>query len=238
MAFDRLDFVERPDFAPDAVDDDALGAILAHQVVVVDAFDAGLSDDVAALQIGGGRNLRVARLADIAEEMRRHRVARILARRHFLDHHVGQLEIQPARRDRRDLRQRRILHDRDRPIGRLAPVAIDDLADARFRHVQHQRQHADRVIQILRVLAHDRDAVRVAVHHQRLHVAIEHDAARRAQGERALMVVLGHFLELLVLHDLQDPEAHRQRGEEDDDGVLEDAQADADPPAILTRGHG
>ena len=238
MALDRLDFVERPNFPPDAVDDDALGAILAHQVIVVDAFDTGLSDDVAALQIRGGRHLRVACLADIAEQMRRHRVAGILARGHFLDHHVGELGIQPARRDRRDLRQRRILHDRDRPVGRFAPVAINHLANARFRYVQHQCEHADRVIQVLRMLAHDRDAVRVTVHHERLHVAIEHDAARRAQGERTLMVVLGHFLELLVMHDLQDPEAHRQRGEEDDDGVLEDAQSDGDPPAILTRRHG
>ena len=54
-------------------------------------------------------------------------------------------------------------------------------------------------------------------------VAVEHDAARRAQRERPLMVVLRHLLELRVLHDLEHPEADRQHREHADDDVLQDA---------------
>ena len=64
--------------------------------------------------------------------MRRERV-RIAARRHLLDDDVGKLEIEPPGGDRRDLRQRRVLHNRDRTIGRLAPVALDNLATSGCR---------------------------------------------------------------------------------------------------------
>src|SRR5262249_46084525 len=50
LALGRLLFFERSDFPADAVDDDALGAVLAHQHRVVDLFDARLPNDVAALQ--------------------------------------------------------------------------------------------------------------------------------------------------------------------------------------------
>ena len=62
-------------------------------------------------------------------------------------------------------------------------------------------------------------------------IAIEHDPARRAQGKRPLMVVRRHFLELVVLNHLQDPEAHGQDREDDRDQVLKEAQAGAGFPA-------
>ena len=55
LAFGRLHFLERPDLAADAVHDDPLGAVLAHQQRVVDLLDARLADDVAALEVGGPR---------------------------------------------------------------------------------------------------------------------------------------------------------------------------------------
>ena len=53
--------------------------------------------------------------------------------------------------------------------------------------------------EILGVLADDGDAERVAVLDEHAAVPVEDDAARRAQGERPLVVVLGHLLELRVL---------------------------------------
>ena len=59
--------------------------------------------------------------------------------------------------------------------------------------------------------------------------------ARCAQGERALVVVLRHLLELLVLHDLQNPEAHGQHREQPQHDILQDVQADADAASILNQ---
>jgi hypothetical protein len=63
------------------------------------------------------------------------------------------------------------------------------------------------------VLADDGDGERAAILDEYLAVAIEHDAARRAQRDGALVVVLCQLLELLVLNDLQVPEAERENRE-------------------------
>jgi hypothetical protein len=78
------------------------------------------------------------------------------------------------------------------------------------RRSRARGEQPHRAVQILGVLADDRDAVGAAVLDQHLAVAVEHDAARRPQRERPLMVVLRHLLELRVLHDLQHPEADRE----------------------------
>ena len=87
------DLFERADLAADAVDDHALGAVLAHEELVVDALDALLPDDGALYDAVA--ELRVTGLADVAEQMRGQCVGRVLARRHFFDADVRQLEIEP-----------------------------------------------------------------------------------------------------------------------------------------------
>jgi hypothetical protein len=116
-------------------------------------------------------------------------------------------------------------------------MTVHDLADTRLFDAQHCRQQAHRPVQILGVLAHDGDAIGVAILDEHDAVAIEHDAAWRAQRERALMVVLGHLLELRVLHDLEYPEAHRKEGKQRGDGVLSHTQPDPDAPPFLVEGH-
>ena len=228
LSFGRRIFLERPNLAPDAVDDDALGAVLAHQHRVVDLLDPGLPDDVAALQpFFAGGDLRVVHFADVSERVRRHRLG-ILARRHLFDDDVGQLEVEPPRLDGGHLRERRVLHDRDRPVGRLAAMTLDDRAHPGLVHAEDAGEQTDRAVQVFRVLAHDRNAVGVAVLDEHLAFAVEDDAARRAQGERPLMVVLRHLFELRVLDDLQHPEADGENREDDRDDVLQNGEAHAD----------
>ena len=86
------------------------------------------------------------------------------------------------------------------------------------------------------MLANDRNAVGAAVDDQHLAVSVENQPARRAQGEGALVVVLGQFLVLDVLHHLQHPEADRQHREQPGDDVLEHRQADTGA-ASLFDGH-
>ena len=87
-----------PDLAAEAVDDDQAVAVLAHQQLVVRLLDAGLPDHRAGLDalVFGARQLRLAHLADVAEEVRRHVAAGILAGRHFLVDDAGQLQLPRA----------------------------------------------------------------------------------------------------------------------------------------------
>ena len=223
LTLGRLVFVERANLASHAVDDDAPGAVLALEQRVVHLLHAGLADDVAALEGVVLGHLRVADLADVPEQVRANHVG-IAPRRHLLDDDVRQFEVQPVRDDCRDLRQRGVLDDRDRPVGRFAPVPVDDGPHAGLVEADDRGERADGVVQILGVLADDRDAVRMPVLDHHTAVAVEHEAARRAPRERALVVVLGQFLELRVLHHLQHPEAHGQQGEQHRDHELETAQ--------------
>ena len=99
-------------------------------------------------------------------------------------------------------------------------MALDDLLRPARRRAR-RRAASSRIgaIEILGVLADDRDVERVAVLDEDLAVAVEEDAARRAQRQRALVVVLRHLLELRVLDDLEEPEADRQHGEHHDDAA-------------------
>src|SRR5262249_43329830 len=121
LAFRRLYFFERPDFAADAVHDDAARAVLADQILVVNALDARLPGEIAALERRIPGDLRIADLADVPEQVRAHRV-RVAACRDALAEDVGKLGIQPAGDHRRDLRERGILNNRDGTIRRLAAM--------------------------------------------------------------------------------------------------------------------
>ncbi len=158
---------------------------------------------------------------------------RIGPRRHALDEDVGQFGVEAVRHHRGHLRERGVLHDGDRTIFRLALVTVDDVAHRRLVHADHLGQHLNRPVQVLGLFADDGNAVGLTVLDQHLHVAIEDDAARRAQRQRPLVIVLGHLLELRVLHDLQHPEADGQHREHHDHDVLQDRQPDGDLAAIF-----
>jgi hypothetical protein len=205
----------------DAVDDDVARALFAHQLGVVNALDAGLPDDGAGAEAGELRplELRFLDLADVAEEVAGEAALRIRARRHFLDDDLAHLV--GARQDGEHLLLGRVLDDGDRPEDRLAAAALDDLANLGLVHARHLRQLRQRGVEVGCPFAVDRDRPRVAVLDEDLAVAIEEDAARRAQRDRAQAVVVRHLPVLLVLHDLQQPEADGQRREADDRANLQ-----------------
>ena len=178
-------------------------------------------------------DLAFARLADVSEQMRRKCVGRVPPRRHFFDLHVGQFRIEPSREHRRHLRQRGIVDDHDRPVGRLAAMAVDDFLHVLRIEACDFRQHANRAIEILRVLADDGDGERAAVFDEHRAVAIEHHAARRAQRDRALMVVLGKLPELLVLDDLEVPEAEGKNREHDGTAHLQHDEPNREAATIF-----
>ena len=66
-----------------------------------------------------------------------------------------------------------------------------------------------------------------------LALPIEQHAARRAQRERALVVVLGHLEELLVLQHLERPEADGEGRKADRQAVLQRAQPEMQIGAIV-----
>jgi len=61
--------------------------------------------------------------------------------------------------------------------------------------------------------------------------------ARGAEGERPLIVVLGQLRVLVVLDDLEHPEADCQHGEDARDDVLQQAQANRDSSRIFNQCH-
>ena len=224
-AFGRALLAELPHFASDAVDDHQPLAVGAHQQLVVGLLDAGLSDHRARLDAGVLRllELRFVDLADVAEQVRRHVARGVRARRHLLIVHTRQLVTAQAHRD--DLLDARVLHEDDRPIARLAAAPVDRVAENRRVGAGDRCEQVERRVEVaLRLFAVERDVERVPVVDEDLEVAVEQDAARRRELQAALVVVLGHHLELVVLRDLEDPEAHGEHRKGARDDPLDRAQ--------------
>ena len=229
LAFRCGIFLERPEFTSDTVDDDNLRAVLAHQQVVVDLLDARLADHVAALERVAGRDWRIVHLADVAEK--RAAIVSWYCR-------VGTCSITTSGASRRahwrHLLQRGVsAMIGDRSVGRLARCRSTIRARRALRTPAAMRE-AGRSVEILCVLAKNRDAVRVTVLDEHGAVAIEDHAARRPQRERTLIVVFGELGVRVVLGDLKHPEAHGQDREQQRDEDLQDAQSNPDVSPIFT----
>ena len=96
----------------------------------------------------------------------------------------------------------------------LAEMALDDVANVLFGNLNHFREQPNGPIQILAVLAQDRDVEGVAVLDEQPIVTVEHHAARRPQRQQTLVVVLRHLGEALVAHRCQAQRAgHLARAE-------------------------
>ena len=155
--------------------------------------------------------------------MRGELLSRVVAHRYLFDHDAGQLER--AGGDRGDLGQRGIPHQDDRPVDRVAAMALHDVPQRLLVNVRHVSQQPEREVEILSLLADERNVEGIAVLDEDLSVTVEDHAARRAQLKRSLAVALRHLLERRVLRHLEEPEAHGQRGEHDGDPHPNDGEA-------------
>ena len=165
-------------------------------------------------------DLRFLDLADVPEQVGAD--IRILPGRSRLADHLGQLEL--ARHHRSSLRHRGIVDKRNRAENRLTPVAVDDLAKFAFVFVRDLGEQLDRLVQIPAALADDLDRFSNFVDDERALLPIEQDSSRRRQRNHAEPVVLGHRVELVVLHDLQDPERDGEQAHADDGERAEHGQ--------------
>ena len=134
LAFARFVLAERLNFAADAVDDDVAAAVRAHEVRVVDAFDAGLADDGAGLEVRvfGPVQLVFANLAHVSDHVCRETVVGILARGDLQHFDLRQFEL--PRLHRHDLGHRGVVDDQDRTEDRILARdgALNRLAHAIF----------------------------------------------------------------------------------------------------------
>ena len=236
LAFARLVAPQHLDLAADAVDGDDAGAVLPHQQIVVGGLDAGLADQRPRLDALERRLFQLLRgdLANVAEQVRGE-VVRISAGRDALEQHVAQLVL--ARRHRGKLRHGGVRDHADRLIPRQRPAAIDDVADVALLDAGHRGEQPHRAIEVLRLLAHQRDVLRLAVLDQHLAVTIEQRPARRPQRNLAGVVVLGFLEELVVLQDLDGPEGHDQHEEQHAEPDLHHGQARVQLGAIVRNDH-
>src|SRR6187200_65954 len=67
---------------------------------------------------------------------------------------------------------------------------------------------------------------------------IEQDSARRPQRQLALVIVLRHLLELRMLNDLEEPEAHGEQRKQHDGHDLKDGDARRQRLALFWYSHG
>ena len=212
------------DFAAVAGDDHVLLTVAAHQARVVDALDARLADDRAGRQILklGPRELRLGDLAHVAEQMRRQRPGQVRPRRLELHLRFGQL--QRARFHRRDLAFGGVLDDDDRTEERVAPAALNDVADVGRFHADGLGQALDGRRQIGAAFPQDGNRGGRAVVHEQPSVAIVNGAARRPERNGADVVVVRHLAIAPVRHHLEHPERDGEDRERGAGGNLQPGQ--------------
>ena len=221
-----------------AVDAHQLVAVLPHQQAVVSELDASLPDDRSGLDpfVLGPREVGLAHFPNVAEQMRGDVARRIVAGRDLLIDDAGQLPLARAEGDH--LFSGRILDQHDRPVARLAALAIEDLVETGFVGAGREREDVQRLVDIARLLTHERDVVAIAILDEDFPLAVQQHPARRGQGQFAEMVVLRHLLEPVVLRHLEDPEGNHEQREEAGDGILKRRQPDIERSSIVNRGIG
>ena len=231
VARDVGDLLEDTHAAAERVDLDLLPARLAAQLLVPRLLEVRLADQIAPpdVRIRRPRELVLAHLADVAEEVRRQRTVRIVAPRPDAQRHAGQLELVGLERHHagpvevaahHDALVRRALRRRAEPLG----DGILGLVEVRGQRAQHRRP-------VARVLGNEHDVEGGAVVDQQLAVAVVDHAARRRHADQADAVVLRERPHLGPLHHLQ----RDQPRDDGDEGDEDDRRGDPDATAELGR---
>ena len=113
-------------------------------------------------------------------------------------------------------------------------MASHRLAHPRDVDGQHPGEQVHGPVQVLRVLADDGDGEGFAILDKHPPVAVVQHAARRAQRQAALVIVLGEFLEAGVLHDLEVPETDGEASKDQGHGHLNGRQPGRDALLALS----
>ena len=224
-------FVEHPDLPPDVVDDDPPRAVEAHQQSVVDALDAGLADDRAAAQVPelGRGQLGLADLADVPQDVSARLFGRIEPDGKLL--HVDSGQFPGMRGNGRHLLERGVPDEDHRPERRIPAVAFEGGPELGQRHAGEIGDEGHGALQVLGLLAGQRDVERVAVLGEHAAVTVEDRTARGGQDQGSLVIVLRVPAVLVVLDDLQPPEPRRKACEHDDDAPPPHRQQDGEAVA-------
>ena len=200
----RVDAVELGDLAAERVDDEGPEARGPREEVLVGGLDAVLPDRLARARRGRARGELVgARLAEVPEEVRRDRPLRVDAALGRLDDELGVLE--GVRLDGADLGDGQVVVEDDRDEVVARPRALDAAAEVVQAASEEARHEAKGAVDVLRLPPVQEERERGLVLGEELAVAIEDEAARGADRDGPLPVVLRLAGVLVAAEDLVDP---------------------------------
>src|SRR5438034_1277905 len=225
--------LQHPDAAAERIHLHLLVTGVAAQVLVEALLEARLADQVAAHVVAVVlRELALAHLADVAEEMRGERPGRIVAFRCDPQRDTGQVELVCLERDHSLPVDVAAEHD--------ALVVLAVAAGGAYPLVEPRLLLAeipgkgpqDLAPAFTRILGHEDDVERGAVVDQDLAVAVVDDAPRRRHAHQPDAVLLGVVAHLCTAFDLEVPQAEPDQSE----GGAHDADGDRHAELEL-RGH-
>ena len=214
--------LQHPDAAAERIHLHLLVTGVAAQVLVEALLEARLADQVAAHVVAVVlRELALAHLADVAEEMRGERPERIVAFRRDPQRDAGQVELVRLERDHPLPVDVSPEHDALVALA-VAPGAVYPRVEPRLLLAEISGERLqDLAPALTRVLGHEDDVERGAVVDQDLAVAVVDDTPRRRHAHQPDAVLLGVVAHLRTALDLEVPEAdpdQREGDEHDADG--------------------
>ncbi len=201
----------------------------AAEIGVVRRLNARLSDLVArhVAELRVASELRRRDLADVAEQLRRERVVRVLADVRAAYDHAGELVL--VLREVRDHGVARCVPD-DHRRDEVAAAAFDRRRDLVQRRPRHAREPAQLrvalVVDLRQVVRPELHRLSRVVEHNHAAVPVEDRPARGEDPQRAVRVGLRLVDVLRSCEHLQRPETEEERCKDDehDDAQHGDAQ--------------
>ena len=208
LARDGLLPIQFLDLFAAAIHNHAPLAVLAHQDVVVEVFQAGLAHAVAQ-RIAARGNLLAGGFAHVAEQVCAQGVFRIAAR---IDHDQLQLrQVVAVGFHEGDVGQLGHVFEHNRLVERRVGMLCQPVLQPRALQVEATGDLVERVADFRHVLAQYDNAEGGVVVHQRPAIPVIDDSARGHHGQGANPVALGQIGVVVRPHHLQLPEAHQQQ---------------------------
>ena len=221
---------------------DALAAVYAPKLALVDRLDAGLADEIVGqvpdvLELG---ELLTGHWTGVAEDLRQERPVGVLATGLDHDLHAGQLVAGLGDEPGGHLVD--IARDSDE-VERRAGVAVDGGVDVGDGHAQQRREpvHDGRSFGERQVGGTELDHERRDVGHERAPIAVVDDAARSDDRLEDGAVSRGQRRQPSTVDDLEVEQPRREAADPDDgdegEGEEPGEAADRFRPLVEERGH-